>query len=53
VDEVREMFAIPVVAIATLDDLMTFIGNRPELAGRLDAVTDYRRQYGAAQVPQH
>ena len=52
VDEVREMFGIPVVAIATLDDLMTFIGNRPELAGRLDAVTEYRRQYGAAQVPQ-
>ena len=52
VQEVREMFAIPVVAIATLDDLMTFIGNRPELAGRLDAVTEYRRQYGAAQVPQ-
>jgi orotate phosphoribosyltransferase len=52
VDEVREMFGIPVVAIATLDDLMTFIGKRPELAGRLDAVTDYRRQYGATQVPQ-
>jgi len=50
VQEVREMFDIPVVAIATLDDLMTFIGNRPELAVRVDAVTDYRRQYGAAQV---
>jgi orotate phosphoribosyltransferase len=52
VQEVREMFDIPVVAIATLDDLTTFIGSRPELAGRLDAVTDYRRQYGAAQVLQ-
>jgi orotate phosphoribosyltransferase len=52
VQEVREMFDIPVVAIASLDDLTTFIGSRPELAGRLDAVTDYRRQYGAVQVPQ-
>ena len=52
VEEVREMFDIPVVAIATLDDLMTFIGSRPELAVRLGAVTDYRRQYGAAPVPQ-
>jgi len=50
--EVREMFDIPVVAIATLDDLTTFIGSRPGLATRLDAVTDYRRQYGAAPVPQ-
>jgi len=52
VEEVREMFDIPVVAIATLDDLMTFIGSRPELAVRLGAVTDYRRQYGAVQVLQ-
>ena len=50
VQEVREMFDIPVVAIATLDDLMTFIGSRPELSGRLDAVAGYRQQYGAAQV---
>jgi orotate phosphoribosyltransferase len=48
VQEVREMFDIPVVAIATLDDLMTFIANRPELSVQFDAVTDYRRQYGAA-----
>ena len=52
VEEVREMFDIPVVAIATLDDLMTFIGSRPELAVRFGAVTDYRRQYGAVQVLQ-
>jgi len=37
VEEVREMFDIPVVAIATLDDLMTFIGSRPELAVRFGA----------------
>ncbi len=50
VAELEREFGLPVIAIATLDDLMTFIGSRPELAGRLDAVMGYRRQYGAAQV---
>ena len=36
VQEVRETFGIPVIAIATLDDLMRFIAGRPALtaAGR-------------------
>jgi orotate phosphoribosyltransferase len=51
--ELEREFGLPVIAIATLDDLMTFIGSRPELANRLDAVMSYRRQYGAAQVHQH
>ena len=46
--ELEEEFGIPVVAIATLDDLMTFIGTRPELAGHASAVASYRQQYGAA-----
>ena len=45
--ELEQEFGLPVIAIATLDDLMTFIGSRPELADRLDAVTSYRQQYGA------
>jgi orotate phosphoribosyltransferase len=48
VQEVREMFDIPVVAIATLDDLMAFIATRPELADKAGAVAGYRQQYGAA-----
>ena len=32
VQEVRDTYGIPVVAIATLDDLMAFIAGRPELA---------------------
>jgi orotate phosphoribosyltransferase len=46
VEEVRETFGMPVVAIATLDDVMAFIADRPELTARADAVADYRRQYG-------
>lgn len=46
VDEVRASFGIPVVAIATLDDLMRFIGKRSELESYGAAVASYRRQYG-------
>jgi len=48
VQEVRETFGIPVVAIATVDDLMRFIGGRPELAGHLPKVEAYRAEYGVA-----
>jgi orotate phosphoribosyltransferase len=47
VAEVRATFDIPVVAIATLDDLMRFIADRPDLQRWMPAVADYRRQYGA------
>jgi orotate phosphoribosyltransferase len=47
VQEVRATFGIPVVAIATLDDVMAFIAGRPELAAHANAVTDYRARYGA------
>jgi orotate phosphoribosyltransferase len=46
VQELRDEFGIPVVAIATLDDLMRFIAGRPELARHAEAVGAYRAQYG-------
>jgi orotate phosphoribosyltransferase len=47
VQEVQETFDIPVVAIATLDDVMAFIANRPELTRHATAVAAYRAEYGA------
>ncbi|HEY3583892.1 MAG TPA: orotate phosphoribosyltransferase [Casimicrobiaceae bacterium] len=47
VQEVRESFGIPVVAIATLDDLMAFIGTRSDLAALAPRVAAYRAQYGS------
>ncbi len=47
VQEVREAYGIPVVAIATLDDVLAFIAGRPELGAHQAAVEAYRRQYGA------
>ena len=46
VQEVRDTFGIPVIAIATLDDVMRFIDGRPELAAAGPAIAAYRAQYG-------
>lgn len=46
VDEVRALYSIPVVAIATLDDLMRFLDARPELTAHAAAVAAYRTRYG-------
>jgi orotate phosphoribosyltransferase len=47
VQEVRETHGIPVVAIATLDDVMAFIGERVELSTMQPAIAAYRARYGA------
>ena len=47
IQDVRKTFGIPVVAIATLDDLMTFIEGRPDLAAARPAISAYRERYGA------
>ena len=46
VQEVRDIYGIPVVAIATLDDLLQFIAGRPALQAAGPAVTAYRERYG-------
>jgi orotate phosphoribosyltransferase len=46
VQDVRDTFGIPVVSIATLDDVMTFIDTRSDLARMRPAITEYRTRYG-------
>jgi len=48
VQDVRDSYGIPVVAIATLDDVMAFIADRPALAAAGPAITAYRARYGAS-----
>ena len=48
VQEVREHFGMPVIAIADLDDLVQFLGAKPELAQQLIEIERYRQLYGAA-----
>lgn len=46
VDEVRDQFGIPVLAIVTLDDLVEYLGEGSEPNPYLEAVSDYRARYG-------
>ncbi len=47
VQELAHEFGLPVIAIATLDDLLVFLAARPELAAPTAAVRTYRQRYGS------
>jgi orotate phosphoribosyltransferase len=44
--EVRSQFGIPVICIATLDDLTFFLRERGDMAQQLQSVELYRKEYG-------
>lgn len=46
-NELERQHGIPVIAIATLDDLMGWLKDSPEMRGHLKAIEEYRQQYGA------
>ncbi|AXK38641.1 orotate phosphoribosyltransferase [Crenobacter cavernae] len=46
VQEVEQQYGLPVVAIATLDDILGFLADSPELSANLAAVEAYRAEYG-------
>ena len=46
VQEVKQLYNIPVISIATLDDLVTFLKAEPRHVQHLAAVGRYREQYG-------
>ncbi len=46
--EVTAEYGIPVIAIATLADVMSYAGERPELATEHGRLTAYRNRYGIA-----
>ena len=46
VQELSQCFGIPVIAIASLEDLLAFLPTRPDLAQHVAGVEAYRRQYG-------
>jgi len=47
VQEVREHFGMPVIAIADLDDLVQFLGAKPDFGQQLIEIERYRQLYGA------
>jgi orotate phosphoribosyltransferase len=48
VQEVEKSYGIPVIAVATLADLIGYLRGHAELERNLDAVTRYRESYGVA-----
>ncbi|GAB4165336.1 MAG: orotate phosphoribosyltransferase [Rhodocyclaceae bacterium] len=46
VQEVRDTYGIPVTSVATLDDLIDYLAERPALAASLEAIRAYRQQHG-------
>ena len=46
VQEVEQNYGLPVVAVASLGDLIDYLRGHPELERVLPAVTHYREQYG-------
>jgi orotate phosphoribosyltransferase len=49
VQEVEQDYGLPVVAVATLDDLMAFLKQRPDFAEHEAAVARYREKYGVSR----
>ena len=50
VQEVQRNYNIPVIAIATLDDLLAYLQDNQEAGQYLAAVQSYREQYGVKNV---
>ena len=48
VQEVRATYDMPVLAVATLEDLIAYLGDDPQLQTHLKAVQAYRETYGTA-----
>ena len=46
VDEVRQTLGVPVIAVATLDDLIARLEQDPARTRELDAIRSYREAYG-------
>ena len=50
VQEVEQDYGLPVIAVATLDDLMIFLKRRPDFADYEMAVARYRKDYGVSRA---
>jgi orotate phosphoribosyltransferase len=50
VEEVNVTYNIPVIAVATLDNLISYLADSPALVAHLDAVKAYRETYGTRSV---
>lgn len=48
IQEVEVEFGIPVISIITLNDIIDYLKSQPDMQSYLDAMVEYRKQYGIA-----
>lgn len=46
IQEVQTQLGVPVITVATLDDLLAYLKEEPKLAEHVGAIEQYRHQYG-------
>ena len=51
IQEVEQQYRIPVITIATLDDLLSYLAHTPALTANTEAVSAYRERYGVRLQP--
>jgi orotate phosphoribosyltransferase len=49
--EFNQMYAVPVIAVATVQDILAFLVQRGDESDKLTKIQAYRQQYGAAPKP--
>lgn len=47
IQEIERDFKLPVISLFCLDDLVDYLSQKPEMADKLDRVSQYRAEYGA------
>ena len=47
IQEIERDFKLPVISLFCLDDLVDYLSQRPEMADKLERVSQYRAEYGA------
>ena len=46
IQEVEEQFKIPVVSIIDIDDILTYLEAKPDMASLVEEIKEYRDKYG-------
>ncbi len=46
IQEVEQQFGIPVVSIINIDDILTYLGGKPDMKSLVEQIKEYRQEYG-------
>ena len=46
IQEVEQQFGIPVVSIIDIDDILAYLGGKPDMKSLVEQIKEYRQEYG-------